>query len=98
LDEIHASIKGLNPEKFAPAPGAVHAKPLKYEYLLKPERAGKDSLDVEDGDELREVNILQMLNGVESEYQRRQYGNVTNVNISGTVGGSVVVGDDNRIE
>src|SRR5262249_44679423 len=56
LDEIHASIKGLNPEKFVPVPGAVHARPLKYEYILKLERAGKDTLDVEDGDELREVN------------------------------------------
>jgi internalin A len=98
LDEIHASIKGLNPEKFVPVPGAIHAKPLKYEYLLKLERAGKDTLDVEDGDELREVNILQMLNGVESEYHRRQYGNVTNVNISGNIGGSVVVGDNNDVK
>ena len=28
LDEIHNSIKGLNPEKFVPVPGAVKAKPL----------------------------------------------------------------------
>ena len=98
LDEIHASIKGLNPEKFVPVPGAVHAKPLKYEYLLKLERAGKDTLDVEDGDELREVNILQMLNGVESEYQRRQYGNVTNVHIGGDNTGIINVGDHNEIQ
>jgi len=99
LDEIHGSIKGLNPEKYVPVPGVVNAKPLKYEYLLKLERAGKDTLDVEDGDGLKEVNIAQMLNGVESEYQRKQYGNVTNININGNISDSVInAGHGNRID
>jgi len=98
LDEIHASIKGLNPEKYIPVPNAVSTKPLKYEYLLKLERAGKEMLDVEDGDGLREINIAQMLNGVDSEYQRKQYGNVTNINIHGNVSRStIIVGDNNQV-
>jgi hypothetical protein len=40
LDEIHASIKGLNPEKLVPVPGAVSARPLEYDYLLMLEREG----------------------------------------------------------
>jgi hypothetical protein len=65
--------------------------------LLKLERAGKDTLDVEDGDGLKEVNIAQMLNGVESEYQRKQYGNV--INIGGNVSDSIIIaGDKNEVK
>jgi internalin A len=96
LDEIHNSIKGLNPEKYVPVPGAVSAKPLKYEYLLKLERDGEEILKVEDGDKLKKVNIAQVLNGVESEYQRKQYGNV--INIGGNVTDSTVIaGDENEV-
>jgi hypothetical protein len=95
LDEIHASIKGLNPERYIPVPGAVHAEPLKYEYLLKLERAGEYTLDVEDGDQLKVINIGQMLNAIESEYQRREItGNVTNIHIGNiTIGDNANVGD-----
>ncbi|MBN8658237.1 MAG: GTP-binding protein [Anaerolineae bacterium] len=97
LDEIHASIKGLNPEKYVPVPGTVNTKPLKYEYLLKLERAGRETLDVEDGVGLKEINIAQMLNGVESEYQRKQYGNI--INISGNVTDSTIIaGDKNEVK
>ena len=88
-----------NPEKYIPIPGAANAKPLKYEYLLKLERAGKEMLDIENGDGLQEVNIAQMLNGVESEYQRKQYGNVTNISIGGDANGStIIVGDENEVK
>jgi len=95
LDEIHDSIKGLNPEKYVPIPGAMSARPLKYEYLLKLERDGEEILKVEDGDGLRRVNIVQILNGVESEYQRKQHGNV--INIGGNVSGSTIIaGNENK--
>jgi small GTP-binding protein len=98
LDEIHASIKGLNPEKYVPVPGAVHARPLKYDYLLKLERAGEETWLVEDGEQLKKVNVSQMLNGVESEYERKQYGNVTNIHIGGDVKDSnIIVGDENKV-
>lgn len=93
LDEIHGSIKGLNPEKYVPVPGAINAKPLKYEYLLKLERAGQETLLAEDGNELKEINISQVLNGVENEYQRKQIGgNVTN-NFNINIGKNAKVGD-----
>jgi len=77
----------------SPVPGTANARPLKYEYLLKLERAGRETLDVEDGDGLKEINIAQMLNGVESEYERKQYGNV--INIHGNVtGGTIIAGDE----
>ncbi len=52
LDEIHSSIKGLDPQKKVPVPNAPKAEPLKYEYLLKLERAGQETILVEDGDNL----------------------------------------------
>jgi internalin A len=97
LDEIHNSIKGLNPEKYVPISGAVSAKPLKYEYLLKLERDGEETIKVEDGNGLKKVNIAQILNGVESEYQRKQYGNV--INIGGNVTDSTIIaGDENEVK
>ncbi len=80
LDDIHNSIKGLNPEKFVPVPGASKAKPLPYSYLLMLETKGMETLPVQDGDRLVEVNVRQILSGVESESQRRQNaGNVYNI-------------------
>ena len=35
LDEIHDSIKGLNPQKRIPIPEAPNAEPLEYDYLLQ---------------------------------------------------------------
>ena len=70
-------------------------KPGKIRVSLELERAGKDTFDVEDGDELREVNIIQMLNSVESEYTRKQYGNMTNIHVGRDVNGSIFIGDHN---
>ena len=74
LDEIHASIKGLNPEKRVPIPEAPNAEPLDYDYLLQLERDGFDELPVKDGNRLVKVNVRQVLSGVESEVpaQREQ--------------------------
>ena len=99
LDEIHASIKGLNPEKYVPVPGAPDATALEYETLLMMEQKGIETMPVKSRGKLIDVNIIQMLNGVESEYQRRQYGNVTNINIGGNVNSStIIVGDDNEVK
>ncbi|PKN92931.1 MAG: hypothetical protein CVU44_12940 [Chloroflexi bacterium HGW-Chloroflexi-6] len=71
LDEIHASIKGLNPEKRVPIREAPNAEPLEYEYLLMLERAGDETCRVKDGSRLVTVNVHQLLSGIESESQRR---------------------------
>ena len=100
LDEIHGSIKGLEAEKFVPVPGAVKAKPLPYNYLLMLEATGIETLPVPDGDRLVEVNVRQVLSGVESESQRKASTNsVTNYisYVGGNVSGNLVVGDDNQI-
>jgi internalin A len=97
LDEIHGSIKGLNLEKYFPVPGAPDADSLEYETLLMMEREGIETTHVKSGRKLVAVNISQMLNGVESEYQRKQYGNV--INICGSVTGStIIVGDEKHID
>jgi GTPase SAR1 family protein len=97
LDEIHASIKGLEPQKKVPVPNAPNAEPLKYEYLLKLERAGQATLLVEDGNNLVNVNIREVLSAIESEAQRRETGgNVTNIYVGGNFDGNLTIGDGNQ--
>jgi internalin A len=76
LDEIHASIKGLNAEKFVPIPGAESQR---YEFLLQLEHDGVKILPVpgKNGSKPIMLDISQLLSGIESEAQRRE--NVTNV-------------------
>jgi endonuclease/exonuclease/phosphatase (EEP) superfamily protein YafD len=77
--------------------GAPDADSLEYETLLMMEREGIETTHVKSGRKLVAVNISQMLNGVESEYQRKQYGNV--INICGSVTGStIIVGDEKHID
>lgn len=98
LDEIHASIKGLNPEKRVPIPEAPHAEPLDYDYLLQLERDGFEEHPVKNGNQLVKVNVRKLLSGVVSEAERRQpVGNTTIFNIGGDViGGNIISGDDNQ--
>lgn len=94
LGEIHNSIKGLNPQQRVPVPNAPQAEPLKYEYLLKLERAGQETVLVENGNDLVTVNVRQMLSAIESEAQRReQQGNVIN-NYYNANNGGIIVGRD----
>jgi hypothetical protein len=97
LDEIHNSIKGLNPEKRVPIPEAPNAEPLKYEYLLMLERAGQEKHLVQDGNKLIPINVREVLSGVESEVQRRETGgNVTNIYVGGNFDGNLTIGDGNQ--
>ena len=100
LDEIHNSIKGLNPQQRVPVPNAPFAEPLKYEYLLKLERAGQETVLVENGNDLVTVNIRQMLSGIEPEYARRESnGRVTNIYIGGNIKDSnILAGDENEVK
>jgi internalin A len=96
LDEIHASIKGLNPQKKVPVPGAANAEALDYDYLLQLERDGFNELPVKDGNRLVKINVREVLSGIESEAKRRESGgNVTNIYVGGDVGGHIVTGDGN---
>ena len=89
LDEIHGSIKGLNPQKRVPIPNAPNAEPLEYDYLLMLEREGQETHLVKDGDRLVKVNVREIFSGIESESQRKETGgNVTNIYIGGDVNGS----------
>lgn len=102
LDEIHGSIKGLNPEKYVPVPGAVNAKPLLYNYLLMLEAKGMETLPVPDGDQLVDVNIRQVLSGIESEAKRKEhtgdvYHNIHIVNVAGNAtDNTIIAGDGNK--
>jgi len=100
LDEIHASIKGLNPQKRVPVPNAPNAEPLDYDYLLQLERDGFDELPIKDGSRLVKINVRQMLSGVESEAQRKDTASkVTNIYIGGDVKDSnIVSGDENEVK
>lgn len=94
LDEIHESIKGLNPEKRVPIPDAPNAEPLDYDYLLELERDGFEEFPVKDGNRLVKVDIRKLLSGVESSTMRKAQGNVTNFYIGGDVAGSNIVAGD----
>ena len=100
LDEIHASIKGLNPEKRVPIPEAPNAEPLEYETLLMLEREGQEEYFVRDGKRLVKVNVRQILSGVESEAQRKESeSRVTNIYIGGDVKDSnILAGDENEVK
>ena len=93
LGEINNSIKGLNPQQRVPVPNAPHAEPLKYEYLLKLERAGQETVLVENGNDLVTVNVRQMLSAIESEEQRKTQGTVIN-NYYNASDGGIIVGRD----
>ena len=96
LDEIHASIKGLNPQKMVPIPNAPNAEPVDYEYLLMLERDGQEIYSAKDGNRLVKVHVRQLLSGVENEAQRRDStSKVTNIYVGGNFDGSMIVGDDN---
>jgi internalin A len=99
LDEIHTSIKGLNPQKRIPIPEAPNAEPLDYDYLLQLEREGIDQLPVKDGNRLVKVNVRKLLSAVESEAKRKETAsNITNVYVAGDVKGSnIVIGNENNI-
>jgi internalin A len=65
LDEIHASIKGLDVQKRVPIPEAPNAEPLDYDFLLQLERDGEHQvLPVKDGSRLVKVNVRKLLSGV----------------------------------
>jgi len=93
LDEIHASIKGLNPEKRVPIPEAPNAEPLEYEYLLMLEHEGQETHLVKDGTRLVKVNVHQVLSAIEHETERKERG-MTNIHIGNiTIGENAKVGD-----
>ena len=99
LDEIHSTIKGLNPQKRIPIPEAPNAEPLDYDYLLQLEREGIDELPVKDGNRLVKVDVRKLLSGIESETTRKETAsNITNVYVAGNVTESnIVVGNENTI-
>lgn len=93
LDEIHESIKGLNPQKRVPVPGATHAEPLEYDYLLMLKREGDEICRIKDGNRLLTVNVRQVLGVIDGEFQQKEFGgsviNIGNINI----GENAKVGD-----
>ncbi len=98
LDEIHDSIKGLNPQKRVPIPEALNAQPLDYDYLLQLERDGFDELPVKDGNRLVKIDVRKLLSGIESEAQRKQSAaSITNIYVGGDVtGGNIISGNENE--
>ena len=100
LNDIHESIKGLNPEKLVPVPGAENAKPISYNYLLMLEAKGIEILPVPDGNRLIDVNVRKVLSGIPNETQdknREGVSNVTNIIVGGNFEGNLLVGDKNQV-
>lgn len=98
LDEIHESIKGLNPQKRVPIPEAPRAEPLDYAYLLQLERDGFNELPVKDGNRLVKVNVRKLLSGVVSKSERKKsIDSITNIYVGGDlIGGNIVSGNENQ--
>jgi internalin A len=95
LDEIHASIKGLDPQKRVPVPGAPNAEPIDYDYLLQLEKNDFDELPVKDGNRLVNISVRRMLSGIQNiPRRRRQNQRDTNIQIGNiNIGEHAVVGD-----
>ena len=93
LDEIHASIKGLNPDKLVPVPDAESQK---YEFLLQLERSGVKEFPIPGkvGNKPVLVDVSQLLSGVESESQRRKEQGTTINNYYAASDGGIIVGRD----
>jgi internalin A len=97
LDEIHASIKGLDAQKRVPIPNAPNAEPLEYDYLLMLEREGDETCRVKDGSRLVTVNVRQVLSAIETEKQRKKVVSRV-INIYGDVKDSnILTGDENEV-
>jgi internalin A len=102
LDEIHGSIKGLNPEKRVPVPGSPNAQPINYEYLLMLEGAGQETHLVQDGNKLIPINVRQILSGIENETQRKEhagdiYNSINIINVAGSAtDNTIIAGDGNK--
>ena len=94
LDEIHASIKGLNPQRLVPIPDAPQADPIKYDFLLKLELAGHETYLV-DNEDVMTINVRQILSGVADEHQRKQ--DAANISIYGNVYGDITGRDKRQI-
>lgn len=98
LDEIHSSIKNLEPQKRVPIPNAPNAEPIEYDYMLMLEREGQETLLVKDGNRLVKVNVRQILSGVESDATRIE-NRVTNIYISGDVKDTnFLAGDESEVK
>jgi len=95
VDEIHAPLLGLEPQRRVPIPNAPNAEPLEYDYLMMLAREGQETILVKDGNRLIRVNIRELLRGIESESQRRENGgNVTEIHIGNiTIGEGAKLGD-----
>ncbi|RLD05606.1 MAG: GTP-binding protein [Chloroflexi bacterium] len=93
LDEIHESIKGLNPDKLVPVP---EAESQKYEFLLQLERSGVKEFPIPGkiGSKPVIVDVSQLLSGVESESQRRKEQGATINNYYTASDGGIIVGRD----
>ena len=100
LDEIHDSIKGLNPQKRVPIPEAPNAEPLEYDYLLQLERDGYSDFPVKEGNRLVKVDVRKLLSGIESESQRKESAAniINNIYAGGNVEGNVVAGNENEVK
>ena len=99
LDEIHNTIKGLNPQKRVPIPEAPNAEPLDYDYLLQLERDGFDELPVMDGESPCQSGCAKIIKRYRKRVQAKETAsNITNIYVAGDVKGSnIVVGNENTI-
>ena len=98
FDAIHATISKLEVREMVPVPGHPEAEPVDFDLLLQLERNGVETYPVLSDGKMVLANAREMLNGVESEtmrQQRQRGGNVTHIHIGGSVGGNVIVGDEN---
>jgi internalin A len=99
LDEIHATIKGLNPKKRVPVPNEPDAEPLDYEFLLMLDHYGDETTRVKSKNRLVTVDVRKVLSGIEDDARRfENRANITNIYVAGDVKGSnIISGDKNNL-
>ena len=92
FDAIHKTIAKIEATEKVPVPNTNAI--VDYEHLLKLERKGIRQYIPEGMDD--EINVGNLLSGVESESRRREHGDkITTIYVGGSVSGNIVVGDEN---
>ncbi|MCI0553529.1 MAG: hypothetical protein L0287_21495 [Anaerolineae bacterium] len=96
LDAIHKTIAKIEAIEKIPIPNFPNANPIDYKLLLQLEGNGITTHYVQSGDQLVEVNVSSLLNGIEPENIRAEKSII--LNIGGDIRDSTVtIGNENTI-
>lgn len=93
FDAIHRTIAKIEATEKIPIPNVPEATPVDYEFLLRLEKDGRESLPVQAGSQIVDLIVKEVLSRIETATRKTEihiHGNVENSNL--------LVGDKNRAD